>query len=210
MMRGELDGHGEGFLSGALLARFGLLAAAVVLLATGGCAYLYYQQTEAGVLDGTLVVEWYPPDRFLFIPDLDDPLVFTRSNGERIQPGLLYTDGSRIPRALWVRKHYSPWGYTPAFMLHDWLFEMHHCGYQGHQRHDPDSAATVLSEAMKTLMQDPLYGGRNEYVLYDLYHAVRSPAARRLWREGRCDSPLRYVVGEPFLESPIARYVISF
>ena len=72
---------------------------------------------------------------FLFVPDPRDPLVFRRadpqSHGAVIQPGLMYTDGGSIPKIAQVFNGFSPWGYAPAYMIHDWLFVGRHCLVDG-------------------------------------------------------------------------------
>lgn len=35
------------------------------------------------------------------------------------------TDGGNAPRALWWHKSYGPWAYTPAYIIHDWLYYSH-------------------------------------------------------------------------------------
>lgn len=189
------------------LYRIGLIW--LLLAALPGCATVFYQSTPPGKLSGKLVVEWYGPDKFLIVPDPIDPLTFVRADGEVIRPELMYNDSSHIPRSLWVNKHYSPWGYTPAFMIHDWLYEMQHCRIEGYQRYDSDAAAEVLAEVVRTLMEDPLYGGPNPLNLYALYWSVKTPAAQQLWQTGVCDSPLQ-VPDRSLFEFPLARYVIQF
>src|SRR5690349_10192173 len=93
-----------------------------------GCDQIHYARTRPGTLEGKLEVEWIGPDEFIFHPDPRTPLKFTRSNGEVIQPGEMYTDGGSIPYAMRIFRSFSPWGYAPAFIVHDWLFDAHHCG----------------------------------------------------------------------------------
>lgn len=170
---------------------------------SSGCASHHYSRVEPGSLSGKLVVQWYKYNRFIFIPDNDEPLTFTRSNGRTITPGQMYTDGGSIPRPLWAIKNYSPWGYAPAFMVHDWLFVMQYCKYNGYEDYNVDVAAWIMSEVIKTLMEDPDHGGKNEFVLYSMYIAVRSPIAKRLWEEGECNQPW-----PPRLPEPPRRYPI--
>jgi hypothetical protein len=101
-----------------------ILSSCLIILASG-CATIghTYNKVTPGDLKGKLTVRWVEPDVFLFIPDHSDPLVFTRHNGERISPGRMLTDGGSIPRPLWILRSYSPWGYAPAFVVHDWLYE---------------------------------------------------------------------------------------
>jgi hypothetical protein len=166
-----------------------VISIVVAVFILSGCSMLHYKKTDKGRLQGKLVVQWIDYDKFMFLPDEDSPLAFTRSNGEIITPRKMYTDGGSIPRALWAFKNYSPWGYAPAFIIHDWLFEMKHCQYAGYENYDHKEAAKVMSEVLKTLMEHPEYGGRNEDVLYSMYQAVSSSIAKELWEEGECASP---------------------
>ena len=161
--------------------------AALVLL--GGCSDWTYQRTATGKLKGTLMVKWLSQDQFVFLPDAQDPLTFTRAGNEVITPKEMFTDGGTIPPALRAIKAYSPWGYAPAFIVHDWLFVMHHCKLPGHENYDLEKAATVMAEAIKTMMEDPKFGGPNKLALYTMYEGVRSQKAREYWDNGSCDTP---------------------
>jgi hypothetical protein len=193
-----------------------LTLTAVALLLTGCADWFsgrHYDRTEIGELKGKLVVEWVTPDNFLFIPDPENPLTFRRKNNEVIQPERMYTDGGSVPAALRAIKSYSPWGYAPAFILHDWLFVMHHCKVPGYEDFDLDKAATIMAEAMKTIMENPKYGGPNKLVHYSMYEGVRSKAAADHWDNGKCDTPTgpRSVAGPANArsEQPMAAAVAS-
>ena len=169
-----------------------LLLFAVSLSLTGCVDWVFglsYDQTDAGKLEGKLVVEWVDQDKFLFIPDKEKPLVFRRKNGEVIQPEQMFTDGGSVPQALRAVKSYSPWGYAPAFIVHDWLFVLKHCALPGHEKYNVDKAAIIMAEAMKTVMENPKYGGSNKLVHYSMYQAVRSPVAQDYWDNGKCETP---------------------
>ncbi|MEM8973235.1 MAG: DUF1353 domain-containing protein [Pseudomonadota bacterium] len=170
-----------------------VIVVAVLALPLAGCMEWFYgqtyDQTPSGKLSGKLVVEWIDQDKFVFLPDERDPLVFTRSSGEKIQPQSMFTDGGSIPRALRAVKSYSPWGYAPAFIVHDWLFVMNHCKISGHEKYDVEKAAQVMAEVMKTVMENPKFGGPNKLVLYSMYEAVKSPVAKGYWENGKCDTP---------------------
>lgn len=175
----------------------------------GGCASTHYQGAETGELSGKLTVQWLKPDEFLFVPDPQDPLTFTRNNQTRIVPGMMHTDGGSVPRSLWAVKNYSPWGYAPAFIIHDWLFEMNHCGLSGHEDYDVTEAAQVMSEVIKTLMEQQPEIPANRFVLYSMHEAVSSPIAAQLWDKGTCD----LVAGRPLNRAgpaPVMEYTISF
>lgn len=170
-----------------------LIALVVVALSPSGCTDWFYGRhydaTETGELKGKLIVEWIDQDKFLFLPDADNPLVFRRKNDKVIQPQRMYTDGGSIPSALRAIKSYSPWGYAPAFIVHDWLFVMHQCKVPGYEDYDLEKAATIMSEVMKTIMENPKYGGPNKLVHYSMYEAVRSKVAQDYWDNGKCDTP---------------------
>ncbi|MEQ1711473.1 MAG: DUF1353 domain-containing protein [Hyphomicrobium sp.] len=162
----------------------------ITLLALGfslsGCSDITWQRTKPGQLKGKLVIEWINQDEFLFIPDPTQPLTFTRANNEVITPDAMYTDGGSIPVALRAVKSYSPWGYAPAFIVHDWLFTMKQCKLDGHDKLSLDESATVLAEVLKTVMENPKYGGPNKLVHYSMYEAVRSTVAKDYWENGKC------------------------
>jgi hypothetical protein len=44
----------------------------------------------------------------------------------RIEPGEMITTGASVPRRLWYVPGFSPFDYTRAALIHDWLFEAHH------------------------------------------------------------------------------------
>lgn len=171
-----------------------IVAVCAALFLTGCTDWLFswfYNGTDTGKLKGKLVVEWLGQDRFLFVPDATEPLIFTRENKEEIRPQRMYTDGGSIPPALRAIKTYSPWGYAPAFIVHDWLFAMKQCKIPGYEKYDLDKAATIMAEVIKTLMEDKdnRFGGPRKLAHYSMYEGVRSPVARKYWDEGTCDTP---------------------
>ncbi|SRR6266404_672060 len=178
-----------------------------------GCADIHYSQIKGGKLTGKLLVEWIDADLFIFTPDNEKPLTFTRYNTESITPGRMLTDGGSIPRPLWVMRSYSPWGYGPAFIVHDWLFEMRHCQYEGFEKYSFEESAKVLSEVIKTLMVDPKYKFEDSLSMYAIYEAVRSPIAKKRWDEGTCSPPPPRVTKDKTLPNgmtPKILYVIEF
>ena len=152
-----------------------------------GCATRHYKRTVAGELKGDLIVEWRKPNSFLYIPSLENPLRFKRlSNGDVIQPDRMWTDGGSIPRPFWVFKNYSPWGYGPAFIIHDWLFHMQDCELPGYEKFDIETAAMVMSEVMKTLMKDPDFDYGNKSSMYLMFKAVQTKPAQLAWEDKKC------------------------
>jgi hypothetical protein len=162
------------------------LLAVAIAAALGGCASAHYARVEPGELRGRLVVQWVDQDQFVFVPDAEKPLTFTRHDGDVITPALMYTDGGSIPRPLWALRSYSPWGYAPAFIIHDWIFEMKRCQVTGHEKYDLEEAAWVLAEVMKTMMEKQGPEAVNALALYSIFESVRSPVAARIWEEGEC------------------------
>lgn len=165
----------------------GLLA---VLALFTGCASAKYAKVPKGEVGGRLPIEWVGADKFIYRPDPEKPFYFKRANGEVIQPKRMYTDGGSIPRQLWSLRGYSPWGYGPAFIAHDWLFDAHHCNLPEAKSHNVFTAADVLAEVMKTLMEaDNAQVIKSASLLYTIDGAVRTPIAQKLWNEGKCVEP---------------------
>ena len=66
---------------------------ALAALLLSGCGSVLYAKTAPGIFKGKLTVEWIAPNQFIYRPDKDEPLQFTRSDGTVIKPQLMYTDG---------------------------------------------------------------------------------------------------------------------
>jgi hypothetical protein len=160
-------------------------------LATLFLADRFYKKLPTGKLEGRVSIIWNGMDSFIFIPDPQHPLTYTTGSGRKITPRLMDTDGGSIPRLLWVSGKFSPWGYAPAFMIHDWLFIAHKCG------HAPDTDWTfpqtslLMAEVIKTLMEVGYtdFDGivrrltKKEDTLYLMYQAVASSIAENLWND---------------------------
>lgn len=163
-----------------------------------------YDQLEPGSLQGKLLVQWLEPDVFLFIPDKLSPLSFTRHNGDRITPKKLLTDGGTIPRPIWVFRSYSPWGYAPAFVIHDWIFHIKNCEKDNFEDYTLEIAAEIMGEVIKTMMEsnkvekDPL-------TVRLMTAAVSSPIAQTYWENGKCKP-----APPAFTGTPLAEYTINF
>lgn len=152
------------------------------------CASTHYCETSKGKFEGVLDVRWVKNDYFLFIPSKDEPFTFIRDDGTKIQPGPMYTDGGSIPRFLWGIEGYSPWGYAPAYIVHDWLFVAQHCGYEPDNKYNFDDSVMVMAESLKAVMEaSPEV--RNYFVFDTVVAAISSPIAKRLWEKGSCKSP---------------------
>jgi Protein of unknown function (DUF1353) len=163
-----------------------------------------YDDFQVGQLTGKLIVQWWAPDQFIFIPDRSSPLTFKRVGGDVIIPDRMFTDGGSIPRPLWIFRNYSPWGYAPAFVVHDWLFEMHHCTLPGNEKYNHHIAADVMAEIMKTMMETNIVD-KAELTLEAMHVAVNSSVAESYWNNGKCTPP-----PAGFAEKrPIAEFVIE-
>jgi hypothetical protein len=172
--------------------KLAMVLCAVVALC--GCASQPYRDTKDGKFSGAVDVRWIKNDYFLFVPNKDDPLTFTRATGQTIRPGSMYTDGGSIPRFLWGVRGLSPWGYAPAYIVHDWLFEAQHCGYAPDNRYTFPQSADILAEGLKAIMEaEPPV--RNYFVFDAVYEAVKSPIAKRLWEGGSCKPPIASLKG---------------
>lgn len=154
-------------------------------------AHQWYDELPVGTLSGKIIVQWLDMDLFAFIPDAENPLTFTRSNGESIIPGRMITDGGSIPRPLWAFRNYSPWGYAPAFIVHDWLYQLYQCRSQAAYPNDTkiysvDESAEVMAEIIKTMMAADGIDRTNKSVVFTMYLAVKSPVARNMYETGAC------------------------
>ena len=180
------------------------LAALASCLILCGCATIDYATLPPGKLTGSLIVMWLGEGgssgdgRFLFVPDPDAPLTFRRADarqpGAVVSPGMMYTDGGSIPRVAQVFNGLSPWGYAPAYMIHDWLFVARHCLVDG----DPDpryrSLATVTFDQSAEILGEAIQGlvtsnrvKRNDLAGGAITAAVDSAVARQLWdARGAC------------------------
>lgn len=183
---------------------WGRLAAAGLALGLAGCGGLAYRDApEGGSFSGSLVVVWLGEGsasagdgRFLFMPVPNNELTFTRADGAVIRPGLMYTDGGSVPKFAQLFKGFGPWGYAPAYMVHDWLFTAKHCAVDGRDAPDVDlvrsmsleESAQILGEAIKALMRKR-YVAPDDLAASTITYAVGTPVARKLWEEpGRCDA----------------------
>ena len=164
-------------------------------IATGYLGDELYERLGVGSFSGRLVVEWngfdFENDRptFIFRPDPAAPFRYTTSSGRVFEPRLMDTDGGTIPLILHGIKKFSPWGYAPAYVIHDWLFVAHKCGVTPDNDVSFAQSADILGEAIKTLMVvgHADYDGttkvfpKAEDTLYLIHLAVGSSIAKRMW-----------------------------
>lgn len=176
-----------------------------VALTLGGCATaIDYPALPAGSFSGSLIVIWVGEGggsgdgRFVNVPDPDNPLTFRRANsntpGATIRPGLMYTDGGSIPKIAQVFNGLSPWGYAPAYMVHDWLFTARHCLADGQANAAQaalanvtfEDSAIVLGEAIQALVAARQVA-RRDVAAGLISNAVATGVARGLWEaKGVC------------------------
>jgi hypothetical protein len=94
----------------------------------------------------------------------------------------MFTDGGSIPRLVrWVGQ-LDPWEYTPAYLLHDWLFELHHCDYAAGKTSEFsfDDANHVLMEGVRTMDAMGLAPASDlTFALINI--AVTSFVAKKIW-----------------------------
>jgi hypothetical protein len=192
--------------------------AAVLPLVLAACASPYFG-AKHGNMSGSVVTVWVGADNFLFVPGRpDQAFAFETATTKRlIEPGLMYTDGGSIPRIAQVFPGFSPWGYGPAYIIHDWIFYGRHCALDrgainqseyaddvrfadvngdptkppNHPRHNAvsfDESALILAEAIKTLIDQGNVPPR-PLPAELISAAVDSPIALGLWNAaGRCES----------------------
>jgi len=190
-----------------------LIILIVISMSVAGCSDSHFEETKPGEFHGKLIVQWFDKDKFIYTPDEENPLRFVRFNKETIVPERMFTDGGSIPRALRILEDYSPWGYAPAFVIHDWLFHIKQCKLSGHEEYDFEETAWVMSEAMKTITLQEKTEDPEKFTVYAMFEAVRSPLAENEWESGECDPPpitTRGRIALKDLPSPIMEYVIEF
>ena len=195
----------------------------LVVFVLSGCTQIdqidtFYSSLKVGKFSGEVNVQWIDFDKFVFTPSLDKPFTFTRYNGETIIPQKMFTDGGSIPYPLRAFKQYSPWGYAPAYIIHDWLYTQKRCGLEG--TYTFEETSRILAEAVKTLMETYQVKGstgkyeyniaamsdlvlKDETVLYSIYVAVSSKAAIESWNN-ECVKP------RSFVGIPLQSYSLTF
>jgi hypothetical protein len=164
-------------------------------IATGYLGDALYDQLGVGSFSGRLLVEWngfdFENDRptFIFRPEPAAPFRYTTSSGRVFEPRLMDTDGGTIPLVLHGIKKFAPWGYAPAYVIHDWLFVAHKCNVTPDNDVSFAQSVDILGEAIKTLMVSGHidYDGtvkvfpKAEDTLYLIHMAVGSSIAKGMW-----------------------------
>lgn len=180
--------------------------ALLLCLALAACGHVNYDETPVGRFEGTLFVMWVGEGgtsgdgRFVYVPNPRDPLRLVRAKGagsvEVIQPEMIYTDGGSIPRAGQMFNGFAPWGYAPAYMVHDWLFVARHCltdgaptaaerRVAGMEFHE---SAEIIAEAIKSLIASGQVQP-NDVAPRVIAGAVAGPISYNRWTvRGECAS----------------------
>src|SRR3954453_4582209 len=110
--------------------------------------------------------KWDGPDLFEFIPKKQDAFQFVPPGGDPIVPRNMITDVGSIPRAFGLFfRGLSPWGYAPAYLVHDWEFELHHCN---RTPKNFDEVRDTMMQGVKTLMEQKL-APKNVHDFWRLY-----------------------------------------
>lgn len=146
-----------------------------------------FGQYQAGTFENLprVRLKWTEPDLFEFIPRSSQPFVFVRPNGERVTPRNFFTDGGSIPRFVSaLNGRLTAWGYAPAYLIHDWEFDRHHCGASK----SFNAVRDTLMEALKTLMTTVV--PRDEWAFDLVYHGVSSFVAKAAWNNSPPNCPI--------------------
>ncbi len=177
-----------------------------------GCVSVPIGEPGDGILKGRVLVEWEREDEFIY-RKTSNPLFFKPSfMTTPIIPDEIYTDGGSVPRILWNVPGLSPWALGPAYIMHDWVFQVHRCN-----RDAPDEvkaitfeqSAQILAEVGKSLVAAGLIDNNR---LPAIVLAIRTRYARNIWdRPGtseECRVPRPQV--QAFGARQVSRRVIDF
>lgn len=173
-------------------------------LSTAACGQVDYKGTKAGDFEGSLFVMWVGEGgalgdgKFVFVPNPAAPLTFTTvdsaGRAQVIRPEMMYTDGGSIPKIGQVFNGFGPWGYAPAYMVHDWLFVARQCNRDGTPTAEEQKiagmsfqdSATIMASAINSLVQAGRVQ-RNDIAGSTISSVVAGPIARSMWdKKGVC------------------------
>lgn len=128
---------------------------------------------------GAPILEVRGPRDYLYRRDPKNPMAFVSTTMGRVDPGNMATDDGSVPRLAWSIPGLDPWTWTPAFLIHDWLFTCHHTGSDGGAV-TFEQANRYLGEAIVTMMTaDPKI--QDWRVAVAIMAAVSSPLGRQVW-----------------------------
>ena len=146
----------------------------------------FYQRYGAGTFSNLdrIRLRWLSlkdtpdPNYFALIPHKGAAFSFQRpDNGAVIAPRHMFTDGGSVPWLAQSLPNLSSWGFGPAYLIHDWLFDLHHC-----RRTDLDFEAVrdIMMEGVKTLMETGVCL-KSELSFWLLFQGIDSASARNYW-----------------------------
>jgi len=190
--------------------RYGLRASAFIgMLLLTACGTWIHDDVPDGVLDGVVDVQWDSEDLFVYRRLSGDPLRFKPSfwpKGTRIEPKDMYTDGGSVPRVFWNLPGLSPWGFGPAYIIHDYIFAVHRCGWD-----DPlvkqikfEESAEILAEVGKALIDRKLI---KHDALNAIVWAVKTQYARTLWDTPGSPEDCKPAPSRPFRGAQVVQVV---
>lgn len=173
--------------------------ALILILLLAACTRDFPEDYPEASFSGRLYVLWVGEGKgsegdgnFVFIPDARARLTLHRKGARDLSPEMMYTDGGSIPRLAQVFNGLQPWGYAPAYMIHDWLFVAHHC--QDKVAETPaygqvtgmkfEETVTVMGAALRALM-DARRVKHNDIAGARITWAVGGQEARRRWNDAR-------------------------
>ncbi|MBM9593436.1 DUF1353 domain-containing protein [Roseitranquillus sediminis] len=151
-------------------------------------AWVGYEETQTGTFLNAenIRLRWVSPDFFEYLPVGESEFGFVRANGETITPGRMYTDGGSIPRAFRNIEGFSPWNFAPAFLVHDWEFDVHHCRISDKSFSE---VSVTMMEGIKTLMEQGV-SKRSQSTFYSIQLAILSPFGEAAWNRNPEVCPL--------------------
>ena len=157
-----------------------------------------YETLKTGRFENVPLLAWMGPDQFRFLQPADSRYRFryVRHDGRVLEPAAMDTDGGSIPWAITGIDGFSPWGYAPAFLIHDWLYIAHKCGNAPDNQWTFEETALLMAECMKTLilLDRPSIPGKlpknylpridgGSRTVYTMYRAVTSSFARKIFND---------------------------
>lgn len=179
----------------------------ICALGLGACGVVDYDDLPDARFEGVLHVVWIGEGsdfvgdgRFVYLPDETAPLRLVRSDPEAsvavIEPPAMFTDGGSIPRPATLFGGLSPWGYGPAYVIHDWIFVARQClndgvadpVYTPYAAMEFQESAQVIAEAIQALVAADRVA-ENQVSPRVIAGVVSGPASYRRWvAEDECAS----------------------
>lgn len=128
----------------------GLAIFAAFALAACG-SWVRYEDIQPGKLTGRVYVEWHRQDKFIYRRRNDDPLLFQPTFMKTaIDPHDMYTDGGSVPQVALGHPGAFTLGAWPAYIIHDWIFEVHRCP---NRKATPEEKAITFEQSAIILAQ---------------------------------------------------------